>query len=275
MIFLLWNKKGALLTVSIRQVNQIINMKKYLPPYLMKIGFLFFMLSGMTVVFPLAFPKPIFAYKISSGSLTVYSDVPIPEESGRLFLERVHQKLEDSSLSIDERPLEMYMVNTTWRRKWLWILPSSVVGGFVVVPVTGNHAFFSGADFETNELIAPSNYRPTPPRTLDYYGAHELAHVLMYRQLGVWDFYRAPSWVVEGVPDYIALPKVGTSSLYASIGEREADLEMMQAYGVYAPYRLLVSYFLEDAGWTMQELMSTDLSFEEAQVIVFNAFRND
>ena len=115
-------------------------------------------------------------------------------------------------------------------------------------------------------------FRPEPPRTLAYYGAHELTHVVVAELVGPLRFYLMPNWVREGLPDYAAFPPETAVSLYAQIGERERDSAMIRDHGVYAHYRLLVAYFL-DAGWSVEDLLDTDMAFEEAQAMAFEGLR--
>ena len=41
---------------------------------------------------------------------------------------------------------------------------------------------------------------------------------------------------------------------------------MMHAHGVYAPYRLVVIWLLEDEGWSIDALLATDLEFKAVQL---------
>lgn len=225
------------------------------------------------VILPLVYPQSLFAYKVEMGNLSVYSDQPIPQSEAEVLLGQIKQRLDHSRIQVGTLPMQIYIANTGWRRSWLWLIPPDMAGGFVVVPLTRHHAFFSGADFNTNELIAPSGYRTQPPRTLVYYGAHELTHVATAEKVGWVEFYRTSVWVKEGIADYVALPSETAVELYLKIGERKADLEMMKTHGVYAPYRLLVTYFLEEAGWTIDQLLDCRLTFEEAQAIAFESLR--
>lgn len=169
--------------------------------------------------------------------------------------------------------MQIYVVNTNWRWRWLWIVPNNAAGGFIARPATRQYTFFSGANFETDELISPSGYRTQPPRTLDYYGAHELTHVMTANAVGLLRFQQMPEWVREGLADYVALEREKSAELFAKIGERDADLPMMRAYGVYAPYRLLVTHFLEEKGWSIDQLLQSELTLVEARAIVFRDLR--
>ncbi len=80
-----------------------------------------------------------------------------------------------------------------------------------------------------------------------------------------------PKWIREGLPDYVAMPKQSAASLYNKIGQRDADLAMIKAHGAYPPYRLLVTYFLDQAHWTLDQLMASNLTLNQARAIAFKA----
>ncbi len=225
------------------------------------------------IALPLVFPAPLFAHSVTLGFLSVHSDEAIPEKDARLFLQQVQKRLDQSPVRFPDQSMQIYVANTKWRRIWLWLAIPKGAGGFVVAPLTRWHTFFSGADFKDGVLIGPTGYRPYAPRTLAYYGAHELTHTTMSKKLGWLRFQLMPEWIREGVPDYVALPHETTQALYGKIGEGNADLAMMKAHGVYAPYRLLVSYFLDEKRWTIDRLMASNLTLSQARTIVFKALR--
>jgi hypothetical protein len=223
---------------------------------------------------PLAFPGPMFGYGVDYADLSVYSDAPLPAAEVRSWLGEVQALLEASPLRYEGEPTRIYIAGSTWRWRSLWLVHrGGQVGGFAVPLLSTRHMFLSGADFSTLELIAPNGRRMPPPRTLTYYAAHELAHVLTARQFGAVRSYTIPQWMKEGIADYVALPSESAAGLYSRIGERDPDLSMINEHGVYAPFRLLVTYFLEDAGWTLDRLVASDLSLDAARAIAFGALR--
>ena len=230
-------------------------------------------LLALFIFLPLIYPQPLFAYSVVQGEFSVHSDQPIPKEQAEQFLSEVKQRLDQSPIQNGEMSMQIYVANTAWRRHWLWIVPPNDAGGFVATPMTRRHTFFSGANFETDELILPTGYHTQPPRTLSYYGAHEFTHIATAEKVGWIGIARMPVWVREGIADYVAMPPERAATLYSKIGEEDADLTMMRAYGVYAPYRLLVTYFLEEAEWSIDQLLASDLTLEEAREIVFKALR--
>lgn len=232
-------------------------------------------LVGIFILAPLLYPDPLFPYRLEVEGFGIQSDQPIPIDGATQFLKEVDARMSRSPLSMQMPPMTVYVPNAAWLRNWLWLIVPGNAGGFVVVPITRQHTFFSGADFLTNELIAPSGYRIQPPRTLAYYGAHEFTHIATFNTLGLVDYYLLPAWVREGLADYVAMPRERASSLYARIGQNDADIEMMKAYGVYAPFRLLVTWLLEEEGWSVDQLLTTRLSLEEARARVFSSLSLD
>ena len=236
--------------------------------WIKRIGLTIVVLTAF-IVLPLMFPSPLFAYSVNYQNLSVYSDLPLPQKQATAFLTEVKSRLSRFPSLDNGAPKQIYIANTKWRQKWLWIVTASNAGGFTVAPITRNHAFFSGADFQTNELIGPTGYKTKPPRTLAYFGSHELTHVTMAHKLGTIRFHLLPEWIREGIPDYVALPDQSAKDLYHQIGKKHADLKMIKAHGVYAPYRLLVAFFLNEKHWDLDKLMASNLTYEQARKIAF------
>ena len=94
-----------------------------------------------------------------------------------------------------------------------------------------------------------------PPRTLDYFIAHELTHELTGRTVGPLRFYRMPQWIREGYADYI-----GKGDTFRYEEARQAFLagvpEMeFQRSGLYWRFHLLVSYLLDHKHWPVERLL--------------------
>lgn len=213
----------------------------------------------------IVWPDPLFAYSAGSGKIIVRSDQPIPAAGGKKFLSDCEALLARSPLKADSAHYRIYITNTDWRHH-LYFLPSPVAGG--VAYSVGGTAFLSGANFVTGRHVKYS-YVTTPPRTLAYFCAHELTHLVVKEHLGLFASEHQPTWVHEGVPDYVAIEqRQSFDQLNAALGDREADVPMMMAYGSYPRFRLLVTYFLERKGWSVDELMRTKLSYDEAMALM-------
>lgn len=210
----------------------------------------------------MALPDPLFAYSAGTGQLIIASDRPIPAEGGDRLIRRCEQLLERSPLKAESRHYRLYVANESWRNR-LFFLPVPGAGG-VVYYALGRHAFLSGANFETGRLMK-SGQSIGPPRTLAYYCAHELTHIVIGDHIGLAGLLRLPDWVGEGLPDYVATEeRESFEQLDTALGDRPVDIEMMRAHGAYPRYRLLVTYFIEKQGWSSERLLQTRLTYAEA-----------
>jgi hypothetical protein len=230
------------------------------------------LLSGATLLALVAlamtlvvWPDPLFAYSAGSGKVIVHSDQPIPAAGGEKFLRDCEALLARSPLKAEGAHYHIYVTNTDWRHH-LFFLPNPKAGGLAYS--IGGTAFLSGANFTTGQHVKYT-YVTTPPRTLAYFCGHELTHLVVKEHLGLTASESQPSWVHEGFPDYVGIEKRQSfDELNAALGDRETDVPMMMAYGSYPRFRLLVTYFLEKKGWSVDELMHTKLSYHQAMALM-------
>jgi hypothetical protein len=212
-------------------------------------------------------PAPLFAYTAGSGKIVVASDQPIPAAGGERFPRDCERLLARSPLRAESSQYHIFVTNETWRHR-LFFLPAPDAGGLTYFYGLDGHAFLSGADFETGRLVKWGYVTP-PPRTLAYFCAHELTHIVVGEHLGVIGSESQPQWVHEGFPDYVAIEsRQSFEELWDALGERPVDVPMMQKYGAYPRYRLLVTYFIEKKGWSVDDLLRTRLTFDEAMAMM-------
>ena len=213
----------------------------------------------------LAFPAPLFAYAHTSGSFTFRSDAPIDAAGADAVAHDIRATLNASPFPVGDEPYALYVANDAWRRR-LFFLIAPGAGGFVVPPLGPRHTFLSGADFPRGRLRAPSGRLLPPPRTLAYFGAHEFAHLLAAQRVGYLRHVMMPEWVREGIADYAALgPVRDLATLRRELGDRELGQTEWDAHGYYVRYRMLVTHFLVEEKWTLDQLLATNLSKAEAQ----------
>jgi hypothetical protein len=209
----------------------------------------------------IVWPDPLFAYSVSDGKITVRSDHPIPAAGGNQLLHDCEMLLDRSPLKAEGSRYRIYVTNDAWR--WRLFFAINLQAHGLAYPF--GSAFLSGADFDAGRLIH-NGYVPPPPRKLAYYCAHELTHEIAMER-GV--FRHAPAWVNEGFADYVGIEKRQSfEDLRDAIGERSADVPMMVRYGGYPRYRLLVTYFLEKKGWSVDQLFQSRLTEDEANALM-------
>jgi hypothetical protein len=212
----------------------------------------------------IAWPDPLFAYSLGTGRMVVASDRPIPAAGGEQLLRDCDRLLERSPLKAKGRQYRIYVTNESWRQRLFFLWDPKSWGLAYVLAGT---AFISGGDFETGRVVH-WGYVGTPPRTLVWACAHELTHLITFEHIGLARF-RLPQWAFEGFADYVGIEKRESfEQLRDALGDRPVDIPMMVRYGSYPRYRLLVTYFLERKGWSVDQLLHTRLTAEQANEIM-------
>jgi hypothetical protein len=205
---------------------------------------------------------PLFAFSLRDGKIVVASDCPIPEAGGERLLHDCERLLERSPLKAVGREYRLYVTNARWRQR-LCFFPNPKAWGLAYAYPLGGSAFLTGADFAAGRVVH-WGYVGTPPRTLAYLCAHELTHIIAAEHVGLSHFL-VPRWAWEGLADYVGIEKRQSfEELRDALGDRAVDVPMMQKYGSYPRYRLLVTYFIEKKGWTVDDLLQTRLSIDAA-----------
>jgi len=206
-------------------------------------------------------PDPLFAFSVSDGKITVRSDQPISAAGGNQLLQDCEMLLARSPLKAEGRQYHLYVTNDAWRQHLFFAINPQAHG--LAYPF--GSAFLSGADFEAGRLIH-NGYVPPPPRKLAYYCAHELTHEIAMEH---GFMLHVPTWVFEGFADYVGIEnRQSFEDLRDALGDRPADIRMMVRYGGYPRYRLLVTYFLEKKGWSVDQLFRSRLSEDEANAVM-------
>jgi len=221
-----------------------------------------------TIVFGalLAWPDLLFAYSLGTGKIVVSSDRPIPSLGGERFLRDCERLLDRSPLKATANQYHVYITNANWRHR-LFFLPSPEAWG-VTYSLFGGPAFLSRINFETGRVVH-WEYVGTPPRTAAWLCAHELTHIIEVEHAGHFANYRMPQWVFEGLADYVGVEnRESFEQLHDALRDRPVNIPMMIKYGGYPRYRLLVTFFLEKKGWSIDQLLQTRLKEDEATAIM-------
>ena len=201
----------------------------------------------------LAYPQPLFAYHVAQGRLDLYSDRPFDPKRGRQVLADIERRIAPSPLN-DDKKYRIFIANADWRNRlvFLW---SYGAGGVNYYPL--QNVFIRAADVDADRVRKRSGALVEPPRTLAYFGAHEIGHSLVAAKLGALAHQRLPTWVREGLADYIAFGgEVEIDELARGLRLSAPDLDPQRS-GLYARYRLLVAYLLERENWTIGELLKS------------------
>lgn len=217
---------------------------------------LLFSITFASAAMVFARPEPFFIFSRTVENITIYDVEPIPSAAD-VALQEIVNTLHASPF--DTGDMSLFVANNGWRNKLYFFLAQGA-GGVVYYPVTYNHGFLSGADYRSG-LLVKDNRKINPPRTLAYYGSHELIHVLTGQKVGALRYHTMPEWVREGLADYIALGAPDDYiELDSVLGDEPIQLQALDAYGAYPRYRLLVSWFMEEQDWTLDTLLETNMT---------------
>ena len=125
------------------------------------------------------YPDPLFAFSQRAGKIVVSSDLPIPRVGGERFLRDCERLLERSPLKAEGPEYRVYVTNAAWRQR-LYFLPNRDSWGLAYSYPLGDHAFLTGANFETGRIVH-WGYVGSPPRTLAFVCAHETRRQIHHR----------------------------------------------------------------------------------------------
>ena len=210
----------------------------------------------------IAAPGFAFGHARGAGGIIFHAPSPLPPEA-EVIAQRISDQLDRSVLGRGDSDLSLFVTMGGWRDNvFFGYVPQA--GGVVYVPLSARHGFLSGADFAANRLTKDGR-AIAAPRTLVYYGVHELAHIRTYELTGVVGFHALPTWVQEGLADYVALGAPDAAGWDFAVSDAPVTIAQMRRLGAaYPRKRALVAWVLDHAGWSLDDLLATRLTQAQA-----------
>jgi len=210
----------------------------------------------------LAYPQPLFAYHVEQGSLQLWSDRPFDPNHGRAVLTDIERRIARSPLALGGETHRIFVANSEWRRRLVFMWNAGAAG---VNRYPFHNVFIRSSDIDHDRVLRAAGGPVPPPRTLGYYGAHEVGHSLIGARVGAVANWQLPRWIREGMADYIGFGgQVDIDALTRALRAGDQDLDPVRS-GLYARYRLLVAYMLEREGWSADQLLASNLPQDEAE----------
>ena len=226
--------------------------------------FLLFLIFVAFYILILAYPKPLFANKLTHNNYTVYSDEEIPTTFTEI-LKDVENRL---------KVLEIYDSTLTPN---IFICNSKNLYGFFVtlVGLTKNSQGFNISLFGNAFIQIPrveyiNRYHDKRLKythltgNIEHVISHELVHILDTKYYGFWNSKYRPVWKAEGYCEYgstIALiRKDSTNNLYKRASHYfEHDLYGASNHSkIYYRAQLMVEYLFEKKNYTIDMLADTN-----------------
>jgi hypothetical protein len=215
-----------------------------------------------TAVAALTHPQPLFPYHAEYGRLSLHSDRPFDAGRANQILADVERRLSRSSLN-DDNAHRIFIISSEWRRRAL-LLWNAGAAGVNYYPLTRN-VFLARANIDRDRVMTSTGEPKSPPRTLGYYAAHEIAHTLIKEQLTPLQQLKLPRWINEGLADDIGFgDDADIEGLIQRLQAGDPDLDPARS-GYYDRYRLLVGYVMKHRGWVPGGLIASFMPQSEAE----------
>jgi len=219
---------------------------------------------GGTALAALAYPQPLFPYQAAQGRLSLYSDRPFHSGRANDLLAEIERRITRSSLN-DNNEHRIFIANSEWRRRLLFLWNSGAAG-LNYYPLTRN-VFIRLADVDGDRVMTSAGEPKSPPRTLSYCAAHEIAHTLIHEQSTLLQQLKLPRWINEGLADEIGFADANIEGLSRRLQADDPSLDPGRS-GYYDRYRLLVACVTKRNGWSAAELIASSMPQREAERIL-------
>ena len=208
------------------------------------------LLAGLYLVL-LAFPAPLFRYRMDYRQFRIYATRPIDAAAVRKVLDRAEALLARSPLHDPARTHRVYFLSTFAEFAFF---ARGNYSAFAVNNIGLRNIFVSRTNWEADLVLAdrPAYNR----RSLSAVLAHEMIHTLMERRYGLLTNFRVPTWKREGYADYVA----GESSFDLERGKallRAGESDPSPAF-LYLRYRLVTEHLLDTKGVSVDEFVEQD-----------------
>ena len=203
------------------------------------------------------FPQPLFAHEARVPNVVLHAPAPLPP-SATAIAAAARARLAASPFFDAADTYDVFLCDTPARFAWFAPLHPGV-GGIAYTALNGD-VFLRPSRPDDDRLVGPSGTAVPGERTLTYYVAHEITHVMVARRIGRVAYHRLAVWQQEGYADYVA--KAGAFDYVATLRDFRAGARALDpaASGLYLRYHLLVAYLLEQRGLSPAALLGAPMS---------------
>jgi len=201
----------------------------------------------------MARPHLLFPYQARAGNVVLHMRVPATSPA-RAIAAAAQQRVSRSPLYRAQDTYDVFLCDTP--ALFAFFAPvNRNVGGIADVYLT-RYVFLRPSRLDRDRLVGPSGVEAAGDRTLTYFIAHEITHIITARHLGSWRYIGLVVWQREGYADYVG--KGSRFDFAAALRDFRAgtkDFDPRRS-GLYLRYHLLVAELLDRRGMSVQELLS-------------------
>jgi hypothetical protein len=201
----------------------------------------------------LARPQLVFAYEVRAQNVVLHARSPLPPQAALIAAE-ARRRVGRSPLYVASDTYDVYLCDTSGLFA-LFALWHRNVGGLADVYLTRN-IWLRPSNVARDRLVGPSGTETPGERTLTYFIAHEITHIMTTNRVGRLGYYRLSKWQQEGYADYVGK---GGAFDFAAVqrdfrdGARALDPARS---GLYLRYHLLVSELLDRRSMSVDALLA-------------------
>jgi hypothetical protein len=198
-------------------------------------------------------PQIVFAYEVRANNVVLHARSPLPGRAAEIAAAAL-QRVSRSPFYVPTDRYDVYLCDTPGLFAFFALWHHNV-GGFADVYLTRN-VWLRPSHVERDRLVGPSGAEASGDRTLTYYVAHEITHIMAARRLGRAGYYRVEKWQQEGYADYVG--KGGAFDFPAMQRDFQAGVPALDfaRSGLYLRYHLLVAELIDHQGMTPDALLS-------------------
>jgi hypothetical protein len=198
-------------------------------------------------------PQIVFAYEARAQNVVLHAQAPLPAQAAEIAA-AAHQRISRSPLYVSTDTYDVYLCDSSALFA-VFALWHHNVGGIADVYLTQN-VWLRPSRIEGDRLIGPSGAEASGDRTLTYFIAHEITHIMTARRVGRLGYYQLEKWQQEGYADYVG--KGGVFDFAAVQRDLRAGIPALdpRRSGLYLRYHLLVTELIDHKGMTPEALLS-------------------
>ena len=214
------------------------------------------------------FPYPLFSHHVELAGFSVYSDREIPSDF-ELVAEDARRRVEAMELYRGDGDLRLFLCFSQQKFETLVKLAGKRHAGQALAISLAGNAFFSEQGIEA--IGRRNGGRPVHSRLEGSWSAaiaHEVAHDLVFSEVGYREARRIPPWKAEGFADFMANLAPAKSDAEYDFAER---VKLLLDDDLWQPpitsfdrrhfrWHLLVEYLCSVKGLTFENLMDAGVT---------------